>query len=170
MRFDSGFLIYAATGKQNQTFDGLFVEDLHHSEFYLRFQGCTPQGTGYWLAPNHDFGKVGFLHARHELSSSPKYLASQTPRGSFRYRSLRVPWRLLVTAFGQLCDRRYAFELRSCEMIGALKSLVAAAAIFLPTALNAQNQVIEIANQQLANSVFATVQDQAGHPGTGDSR
>jgi hypothetical protein len=76
---------------------------------------------------------------------------------------------LLVTAFGQLCDRRYGFELRSCEMIGALKSLVAAAAIFLPTALNAQNQVIEIANQQLANSLFATVQDQAGHPGTGDS-
>lgn len=51
-------LIYAAMGKKNHTFDGLFVEDLHHSEFYPKFQGCTPQGTGYWLVPSHDFGKV----------------------------------------------------------------------------------------------------------------
>jgi hypothetical protein len=51
LRFDSGFLIYAAIGKKNQTFDGLFVEDLHHSEFYPRFQGCTPQGTGTGSRP-----------------------------------------------------------------------------------------------------------------------
>jgi hypothetical protein len=49
-------------------------------------------------------------------------------------------------------------------MIGLVRSIVALAAIFLPTALNAQNQMVEISNLQLANSVFATVQDQTGHP------
>jgi hypothetical protein len=49
-------------------------------------------------------------------------------------------------------------------MIGLVRSIVALAAIFLPTALNAQNQMVEISNLQLANSVSATVQDQTGHP------
>lgn len=49
-------------------------------------------------------------------------------------------------------------------MIGLARSIVAISTIFLPTALSAQNQMIEIANLQLANSVSATVQQQAGHP------
>lgn len=49
-------------------------------------------------------------------------------------------------------------------MIGLARSIVAVAAIFLPTALSAQNEMVEISNLQLANSVSATVQDRTGHP------
>lgn len=44
------------------------------------------------------------------------------------------------------------------------RSIVAVAALFLPTALSAQNQMVEISNLQLANSVSAIVQDRTGHP------
>lgn len=49
-------------------------------------------------------------------------------------------------------------------MIGLARSIVAVAAIFIPLALSAQNQTVEISNLQLANSVSATVQDRTGNP------
>lgn len=42
-------------------------------------------------------------------------------------------------------------------MIGPLKSIVAIATLLLPAVLNAQNQITEIANLQITNSVSATV-------------
>src|SRR5260370_19451359 len=53
-----GALVYGLTGKRNQTFDGVIVQDVMTYEFYPKAKDCNYQGTPYVLLPNARFHEV----------------------------------------------------------------------------------------------------------------
>jgi len=51
-------LVHGLTGKKNQTFDGVIVQDLMTFEFYPNTKDCNYQGIRYVLLPNARFREV----------------------------------------------------------------------------------------------------------------
>jgi hypothetical protein len=51
-------LVHGLTGRKNQTFDGVIVQDVSTYEFYPNAKDCDHRGTLYVLLPNERFREV----------------------------------------------------------------------------------------------------------------
>ena len=51
-------LVHGLMGRENQTFDGVIVQDLNTYEFYPDAKDCNCRGTPYVLLPNRRFYEI----------------------------------------------------------------------------------------------------------------
>lgn len=78
-------LVHRLTGRKNQTFGGVIVQDVSTYEFYPNAKDCNHRGTPYVLLPNERFREVvatstDVEHIDRFRPLIPRYVASQAKR------------------------------------------------------------------------------------------